>query len=112
VYLLDELGGTWRWSELKHGTFGFEIISPDRMRKLESSISRSESCHPSQPVWSPGLALTVRHLQGTAQNVADLSAVRVGAVSGSSTVNILTRITKLVMANTAVVNIEDHLAFH
>jgi hypothetical protein len=67
---------------------------------------------PAQPVQSPGLALTVRHLQGTVQNVADLSAVRVGAVSGSSTVDTLTRITKLVMANTAVVNIEDHLAFH
>jgi ABC-type amino acid transport substrate-binding protein len=36
-------------------------------------------------------ALTVRHLQGTVQNVADLSAVRVGAVSGSSTVDTLTR---------------------
>jgi hypothetical protein len=75
--------------------FGFDVISPDRMRKLESSIS-----------------LTVRHLQGTVQNVADLSAVHVGAVSGSSTVDTLTRITKIVMANTVVVNIEDHLAFH
>jgi polar amino acid transport system substrate-binding protein len=36
-------------------------------------------------------ALTVRHLQGTVQNVTDLSAVRVGAVSGSSTVDTLTR---------------------
>jgi ABC-type amino acid transport substrate-binding protein len=36
-------------------------------------------------------ALTVRHLQGTVQGVTDLSAVRVGAVSGSSTEDTLKR---------------------
>src|SRR5271169_3588096 len=37
-------------------------------------------------------ALTIKHLQGTVHNVADLSTVRVGAVSGTSTEDTLTRL--------------------
>ena len=37
-------------------------------------------------------ALTVRHLQGNVHGVTDLSSVRVGAVSGSSTEDTLTRL--------------------
>jgi polar amino acid transport system substrate-binding protein len=36
-------------------------------------------------------ALTVRHLQGSVQNVTDLSSARVGAISGSSTEDTLVR---------------------